>query len=65
MVSMFHELRTPLNIIISFTDVILERINGEINEEQNKYLNNVKSSGLHLLDFFFYKHFYHNKYEED
>ncbi|MHA1518897.1 MAG: hypothetical protein ACTSRK_01815 [Promethearchaeota archaeon] len=34
MVSMFHELRTPLNSLIGFTDVILERISGEINEDQ-------------------------------
>ena len=50
MASMSHELRTPLNSIIGFTDVILERICGEINEEQDKYLNNVKSSAMHLLD---------------
>jgi hypothetical protein len=50
MAHMSHELRTPLNSIIGFTDVILERISGEINEEQDKYLTNVKSSALHLLD---------------
>lgn len=50
MASMSHELRTPLTSIIGFTDVILERIGGEINEEQEKYLTNVKSSALHLLD---------------
>ncbi|MHA1520696.1 MAG: ATP-binding protein [Promethearchaeota archaeon] len=48
--SMSHELRTPLNSIIGFTDVILERISGEINPEQEQFLMNVKSSGLHLLD---------------
>jgi PAS domain S-box-containing protein len=50
MAHMSHELRTPLNSIIGFTDVILERISGEINEEQDKYLTNVKSSALLLLD---------------
>ncbi len=50
MASMSHELRTPLNSIIGFTDVILERISGELNEEQDKYLTNVKTSALHLLD---------------
>ena len=50
MASMSHELRTPLNSIIGFTDVILERISGEINEEQDKYLSNVKTSALLLLD---------------
>ncbi|MHA1744942.1 MAG: sensor histidine kinase [Promethearchaeota archaeon] len=50
MASMSHELRTPLNSIIGFTDVVLERISGEINPEQEQFLKNVKSSGLHLLD---------------
>ncbi len=50
MASMSHELRTPLNSIIGFTDVVLERISGEINEEQEEYLNNVKSSAMHLLN---------------
>ena len=50
MASMSHELRTPLNSIIGFTDVILERISGEINKEQEKFLTNVKTSALHLLD---------------
>jgi signal transduction histidine kinase len=50
MSSMSHELRTPLTSIIGFTDVILERISGEINNEQEKYLSNVKSSAMHLLN---------------
>jgi len=50
MASMSHELRTPLNSIIGFTDVILEKISGALNEEQEEYLNNVKSSGMHLLN---------------
>ncbi|MHA1719233.1 MAG: PAS domain S-box protein [Promethearchaeota archaeon] len=50
MASMSHELRTPLNSIIGFTDVILERLSGDINAEQEKFLNYVKSSALLLLD---------------
>ncbi|MHA1673036.1 MAG: ATP-binding protein [Promethearchaeota archaeon] len=50
MASMSHELRTPLNSIIGFTDVVLEGIGGNINKEQDRYLNNVKSSALHLLN---------------
>ncbi|MHA1560625.1 MAG: ATP-binding protein [Promethearchaeota archaeon] len=50
MASMSHELRTPLNSVIGFTDVILEGISGEINEDQEKYLTNVRTSALHLLD---------------
>jgi signal transduction histidine kinase len=47
--SMSHELRTPLNSIIGFSEVMLERIFGEINEKQEEYLNDVLSSGRHLL----------------
>ena len=47
--SMSHELRTPLNSIIGFTDVILNRMIGDINEQQEDYLSRVKRSGKHLL----------------
>jgi signal transduction histidine kinase len=50
MASMSHELRTPLNSIIGFTDVILQGISGEINEGQEKFLTNVKTSAAHLLE---------------
>jgi len=45
---MSHELRTPLNSVIGFTDIILEGFYGEINEKQDHYLNNVRSSAVHL-----------------
>jgi len=48
--SMSHELRTPLNSIIGFTDILLEGYYGKINEKQDQYLNDVRSSGTHLLD---------------
>ena len=44
-----HELRTPLNAVIGFTEVLLERYFGEINEKQEEYLQDVLSSGQHLL----------------
>ncbi|MHA1744941.1 MAG: sensor histidine kinase, partial [Promethearchaeota archaeon] len=39
-----------LNSIIGFTDVILAGVSGEINEGQEKYLTNVKTSAAHLLE---------------
>ena len=50
MASMSHELRTPLNSIIGFTDILLEKFYGKINEKQNHYLKNVKTSAEHLLN---------------
>ena len=47
--NMSHELRTPLNGIIGFSEVMLERMFGEINEKQQEYLNDILSSGRHLL----------------
>ena len=47
--NMSHELRTPLNAIIGFSEVLLDRMFGEINEKQAEYLQDVLSSGRHLL----------------
>ncbi|MDD3245285.1 MAG: response regulator [Methanosarcina sp.] len=47
--NMSHELRTPLNSIIGFSDILLERFFGELNEKQLRYVNNISSSGKHLL----------------
>jgi GAF domain-containing protein len=47
--NMSHELRTPLNAIIGFSEVLLERMFGEINPKQEEYLGDVLSSGRHLL----------------
>ncbi len=47
--NMSHELRTPLNAIIGFSEVMLERMFGEINGKQEEYLNDILSSGRHLL----------------
>ena len=48
--SMSHELRTPLNAIIGFSEVLLERMFGELNERQDEYLRDIWSSGKHLLE---------------
>jgi signal transduction histidine kinase len=47
--SMSHELRTPLNAVIGFSEVLLERLFGELNERQDEYLRDILSSGKHLL----------------
>ncbi len=46
---MSHELRTPLNAIIGFSEVLLERVFGELNDKQHEYLHDIHSSGHHLL----------------
>ena len=47
--SMSHELRTPLNAVIGFSEVLLERLFGELNDRQDEYLRDILSSGKHLL----------------
>ena len=47
---MSHELRTPLNAVIGFSEVLLERMFGDINERQEEYLRDILDSGRHLLD---------------
>ena len=47
--NMSHELRTPLNAIIGFSQVLRERIFGEVNEKQEEYLDDILTSANHLL----------------
>jgi signal transduction histidine kinase len=47
--NMSHELRTPLNAIIGFSEVLLERLFGDLNAKQDDYLKDIHSSGRHLL----------------
>ncbi|MGH7393548.1 MAG: ATP-binding protein, partial [Candidatus Rokuibacteriota bacterium] len=47
--NMSHELRTPLNAVIGFSEVLLERMFGELNPKQDEYLQDILSSGRHLL----------------
>jgi signal transduction histidine kinase len=47
--NMSHELRTPLNAIIGFSEVLLERMFGELNDKQEDYLKDIHTSGKHLL----------------
>jgi signal transduction histidine kinase/HAMP domain-containing protein len=47
--NMSHELRTPLNAIIGFSEVLQEKLFGDVNEKQEDYLRDIHSSGKHLL----------------
>jgi len=47
---MSHELRTPLNSIIGFSEVLQDRVFGELNEKQGQYVDHVLTSGRQLLD---------------
>jgi signal transduction histidine kinase len=47
--NMSHELRTPLNAIIGFSQVLRERLFGDVNAKQEEYLDDILSSGNHLL----------------
>jgi signal transduction histidine kinase len=46
---MSHELRTPLNAVIGFSEVLTERMFGELNEKQDEYVRDIYASGTHLL----------------
>ena len=47
--NMSHELRTPMNAIIGYTDLLIDRVDGPINEEQEKSLKKVANNARHLL----------------
>ncbi len=47
--NMSHELRTPLNAIIGFSEVLLQRLFGDLNEKQADYLQDILESGKHQL----------------
>ncbi|MBF0342627.1 MAG: response regulator [Nitrospirae bacterium] len=47
--NMSHELRTPLNAIIGFSEVLKDGILGDLTEEQRDYINDIFTSGQHLL----------------
>jgi len=47
--NMSHELRTPLNAIIGFSEILAEKMFGDVNEKQTEYLQDILESGRHLL----------------
>jgi signal transduction histidine kinase len=46
---MSHELRTPLNAVIGFSEVLIEKMFGDVNAKQEEYLHDILASGRHLL----------------
>ncbi|NUO09471.1 MAG: hypothetical protein HUU08_12470 [Candidatus Brocadia sp.] len=47
--TMSHELRTPLNAIIGFSEVLRDEVIGPLHKEQKECLDDIRSSGQHLL----------------
>ncbi|HET6161510.1 MAG TPA: PAS domain-containing sensor histidine kinase [Dongiaceae bacterium] len=47
--NMSHELRTPLNAIIGFSEVISNKLFGELNDRYTDYAGDIVASGRHLL----------------
>ncbi|MEN2995109.1 MAG: ATP-binding protein [Thermodesulfovibrio sp.] len=47
--NMSHELRTPMNAIIGYTDLLLDEVDGPLNEEQKASLRKVAANARHLL----------------
>ncbi|TFF20580.1 PAS domain-containing sensor histidine kinase [Jiella endophytica] len=47
--NMSHELRTPLNAILGFSDIIRQRTFGDIGERYGEYVDDIHTSGSHLL----------------
>ena len=48
--NMSHELRTPLNVIIGLSELMMDKVPGEINEQQGQCLDDILSSGKRLLN---------------
>ena len=44
-----HELRTPMTAITGYTDLLLDKVDGPINEEQEKSLKKIASHSNHLM----------------
>ena len=47
--NMSHELRTPLNAIVGFSQVLKQKLFGQVNDKQDEYLDDILSSADHLL----------------
>lgn len=47
--NMSHELRTPLNAIIGFSEILEDKVFGELSDRQTRYVSHIHNSGRHLL----------------
>ena len=47
--NMSHELRTPLNSVIGYTELLSDRIDGDINKEQENSLTKIHNNAKNLL----------------
>ncbi|MBN1296434.1 response regulator [bacterium] len=47
--TMSHELRTPLTAVLGFIDLLKGRFFGDLNEKQAFYIDQIETSGKHLL----------------
>ncbi len=47
--NMSHELRTPLNAVIGFSEALMQGYFGALNAKQREYIEDIHSSGRHLL----------------
>ncbi|MDP2846436.1 MAG: histidine kinase dimerization/phospho-acceptor domain-containing protein, partial [Candidatus Methanoperedens sp.] len=47
--NMSHSLRTPLNSIMGFSELLRQKTTGALNEKQERYVNNILTSGTTLL----------------
>ena len=47
--NMSHELRTPLNSIIGFSELMIDGLAGELEDQQVEFIGDIHSSGKHLL----------------
>jgi signal transduction histidine kinase/CheY-like chemotaxis protein len=47
--NMSHELRTPMNAIIGYTDLLVDGVDGPVNEEQERSLKRIAGNSRYLL----------------
>ncbi len=48
--NMSHELRTPMNAIIGFSEILIERLERQIDAKSVTFIRSILSSGRHLLE---------------
>jgi len=48
--NMSHELRTPMNAIIGFSEILIERLEAQVDAKSITFIRSILSSGKHLLE---------------